>query len=92
MLRVAWFRFRATFHRSWGGYLALVLLVGLVGGLLVALASSRVLQTLLFGVSPRDGWAFGAAALAMLTLTLLAALGPALTATRANPVDALRAE
>ncbi|HEV3294560.1 MAG TPA: hypothetical protein VG123_36725, partial [Streptosporangiaceae bacterium] len=36
-LRAAWYRFRATFRRRWGGYLALALLIGLVGG--VALAS-----------------------------------------------------
>jgi predicted permease len=66
--------------------------LGLAGGLLVALASSRVLQTLLFGVSPRDGWTFGIAGAAMLLLTILAALGPALSATRTNPVEALRAD
>jgi hypothetical protein len=32
-LRVAPYRFRATFGRRWGGYLALVVLIGLVGGL-----------------------------------------------------------
>jgi hypothetical protein len=31
-LRIAWYRFRITFRRRWGGYLALVLLIGLVGG------------------------------------------------------------
>ncbi len=36
-LRVAGYRFRATLRRRWGGYLALALLVGLVGG--VALGS-----------------------------------------------------
>jgi hypothetical protein len=36
-LRVAWYRFRATFRRRWSGYVALAALVGLVGG--VALAS-----------------------------------------------------
>ena len=35
--RAAWYRFRATFRRRWGGYLALALLIGLVGG--VALGS-----------------------------------------------------
>ena len=35
--RAAWYRFRATFRRRWGGYLALAVLVGLVGG--VAMAS-----------------------------------------------------
>ncbi len=33
VLRVAWYRFRATFRRRWTGYLALALLIGLVGGL-----------------------------------------------------------
>ncbi|MGD0809187.1 MAG: FtsX-like permease family protein [Acidimicrobiales bacterium] len=32
-LRVAWYRFRATLHSRWGGYLTVVLLVGLLGGL-----------------------------------------------------------
>src|SRR5450755_207803 len=32
-LRVAWYRFRATFRRRWTGYLALALLIGLVGGI-----------------------------------------------------------
>jgi len=32
LLRFAWYRFLATFRRRWSGYLALALLVGLVGG------------------------------------------------------------
>jgi ABC-type antimicrobial peptide transport system permease subunit len=66
--------------------------VGLLGGLVLAFASARVLQTLLFGVSPRDGAAYAFAAVAMLALSVVAALGPALTATRTNPVDVLRLE
>ncbi len=46
MLRVAWYRFRITFRRRWGGYLALVLLVGLVGGLAMgAVAAARRTQS-----------------------------------------------
>ena len=46
MIRVAWFRFRATFKREWTGYLALVLLIGLVGGLaLGVLAGARRTQS-----------------------------------------------
>ncbi len=37
VLRVAWYRFRATFQSRWSGYLALAVLIGLVGG--VAMAS-----------------------------------------------------
>ena len=43
--RVAGYRFRATFGGRWGGYLAIVLLVGLVGGLaLGAVAAARRTQ------------------------------------------------
>ena len=35
--RVVWYRFRITLHRRWGGYLALAVLIGVVGG--VAMAS-----------------------------------------------------
>jgi hypothetical protein len=35
-LRVAWYRLRATFRRRWGGYLALALLIGLIGGVAMA--------------------------------------------------------
>jgi len=37
VLRVAWYRFRTTFRHRWSGYLALAVLIGLVGG--VALGS-----------------------------------------------------
>ena len=33
VLRLAWYRLRATFGRRWGGYLGLVLLIGLIGGI-----------------------------------------------------------
>ncbi|MGO9875943.1 MAG: hypothetical protein ACLPVY_19365 [Acidimicrobiia bacterium] len=46
VLRVAGFRFRATFGRRWGGLLAIVLLVGLVGGLAIgAVAGARRTQS-----------------------------------------------
>ena len=38
VLQVAWYRCRATLRRRWGGYLGLVLLIGLMGG--VALGSA----------------------------------------------------
>jgi FtsX-like permease family len=45
-LGVAWYRFRSTFGDRWGGYLAVVLLVGLVGGLaLGAVAAARRTQS-----------------------------------------------
>jgi hypothetical protein len=59
VLTVAWYRFRATFGRRWGGYLSLVLLVGLVGGLAMgAVAGARRTQssfpTYLASTDPSD--------------------------------------
>ncbi len=45
-LRVGWYRFRAAFCRRWGGYLTLVLLLGIVGGVAMgALAGARRTQS-----------------------------------------------
>ena len=59
MFRVAWFRFRATFARRWTGYLALVLLIGLLGGLALGVsAGARRTQssypTFLQSTNPSD--------------------------------------
>lgn len=56
---VAWYRFRATFNGRRGGYLTLVLLVGLVGGLAMgAVAAARRTQSsfpaYLASTSPSD--------------------------------------
>ena len=46
MLRIAWYRFRATLGHRWGGYLVVVLLVGLVGGVAMAsIAAARRTQS-----------------------------------------------
>ena len=67
-------------------------LTGVVAGSIAALASGRVLQALLFGVSARDAATFAAAGGTMLLISCLAAVGPAWAATRADPVKALRLE
>src|SRR5437763_7513732 len=46
VLRVSWYRFRATLRRRRRGYLALVLVIGLVGGLAMgAIAAARRTQS-----------------------------------------------
>ena len=41
-LRTAWYRFTTTFGRQWGGYLSVLVLTGLLGGLaLGSLAGAR---------------------------------------------------
>jgi hypothetical protein len=59
VLRVAWYRSRATVGRRWGGYLSLVLLVGLVGGVAMgSIAAARRTQSsfsvFLAGTNPSD--------------------------------------
>jgi hypothetical protein len=45
VFRVAWYRFRCTWGERWTGYLALVLLIGLVGGLAIgSVAAARRTQ------------------------------------------------
>ncbi len=73
------------------GGLKLVAL-GIVLGLIGALALTRFLQSLLFGVSAHDPLTFAGNAALLLTVAALACLLPALRATRVNPIDALRAE
>jgi putative ABC transport system permease protein len=70
----------------------LLAVLGIVIGLAGALALSRVLTTLLFGVKPNDPLTFAAVA-AVLALTALAACWiPAHRATRIDPLIALRYE
>jgi hypothetical protein len=46
VLRVAWYRFRSTFGHRWAGLLAIVLLIGLLGGLaMAAVAGARRTQS-----------------------------------------------
>ena len=46
VFRVAWYRFLATFGHRWAGYLTVVLLVGLVGGVAMgAVAGARRTQS-----------------------------------------------
>jgi len=61
-------------------------------GLAGAAALTRVMTTLLFGVTARDPLTFGAGAGLLLVVALFATCIPALRATRVEPVTALRAE
>jgi putative ABC transport system permease protein len=67
-------------------------LAGCILGLAGAIASGRLLSALLFNVSPFDPLVLTLAAVAVLLLSLLAALVPALHAASVNPIKALRSE
>jgi putative ABC transport system permease protein len=66
--------------------------IGLVGGILVALALMRFLQSIMFGINPTDPGVYTITALAMAAVAILAAYLPARRATHVDPVIALRNE
>ena len=69
-----------------------VVALGVVIGVLVALAFTRALGTLLFGVQAVDGLTFVAMSVSMLAVGILASYVPARRASRVDPIESLRGE
>ncbi|MFC5861609.1 ADOP family duplicated permease [Acidicapsa dinghuensis] len=66
--------------------------IGIVIGLGAAFAVSRLMRTLLFGVSPLDPISFAVVPLILAAAAALASFLPASRAAAVNPVDALKVE
>jgi putative ABC transport system permease protein len=66
--------------------------IGLALGAVGSVVASRVLDGLLYGVTPRDPVTFGAVALVIVAVGLTATLVPAVRASSVQPVEALRAD
>ncbi len=66
--------------------------LGLACGVAGALLLTRLISSMLFGVSPQDPLTFAAISVLLATVTAAACLVPALRATKVDPVVALRAE
>jgi ABC-type antimicrobial peptide transport system permease subunit len=71
---------------------SLLVLLGLATGLLAAGALTRLMASLLFGVAPFDPLTFGAVALLLAPVALLATWLPARRAAGVDPIQALRWE
>ncbi|HRI81312.1 MAG TPA: ABC transporter permease [Opitutaceae bacterium] len=74
------------------GQTARLLSLGLILGLMIAFAGSRLLASMLYEVSPNDPGTFIIISMVLAIVGTLASLIPARRATRVDPMEALRAE
>jgi predicted permease len=66
--------------------------IGIVLGLGAAAGLTKLIQSMLFGVSASDPWTFGAVSLCLVVAAVVASYLPARRASSVNPVETLRAE
>ncbi len=71
---------------------AILVGAGLVAGVVISVAGSALIRTVLFEVSPANPQAYAAAVLVIVTVSTAAAYFPARTAGRTDPTIALRSE
>ena len=69
-----------------------LIVVGVAAGVAAAIAATRLLESLLFGVSGSDPVALGGASLLLLSAAMIASWVPARRASRVDPMVALRQE
>jgi predicted permease len=67
-------------------------MVGILIGMVGAFAVTRLMSSMLYGVKPNDPVTFGATAVCVIAIALLASYVPAARAARVDPVVALRYE
>ncbi|MEO6569280.1 MAG: FtsX-like permease family protein [Opitutaceae bacterium] len=73
-------------------FLFILLCIGIVLGLAGAWSASRLVASMLFGLSPTDPATYALVALLLIAVALFAALIPARRAAKIEPMTALRAE
>jgi ABC-type antimicrobial peptide transport system permease subunit len=74
------------------GRATMLTVLGLIAGIGAALASTKLIATLLFGIDPRDAVSLAGAALLLGIVAMIAAYVPARRAASVDPLVALRIE
>jgi ABC-type antimicrobial peptide transport system permease subunit len=75
---------------AWSGLRTV--LVGIIAGIVVAIAAGRTMAAVLYGISPRDPLTLAAVSVTFALVALVASLVPAWRAARVDPVVSLRDE
>jgi ABC-type antimicrobial peptide transport system permease subunit len=70
----------------------LLVVIGVITGLSAALATTRLITSLLYGLTPNDPLTIGLAGLLLLAVAAMAGYLPARRAARVDPMEALRHE
>lgn len=71
---------------------AVVIGLGLGGGLILGIFTSKLLRGFLYGITPLDAWTYALVSLGMLVVGLAAAMLPAWRASSIEPMNALRSD
>ena len=69
-----------------------LILAGILVGLAVSFGLTRLIATLLYGVTPTDAFTFASVTALLISIALFACWLPVLRATRVDPLEALRHE
>ena len=67
-----------------------LMLWGVIGGVAIAIPATRMLSSLVFGVTTTDPWTYAAVAALLLVVGLATSAVPAWRAARIDPTEALR--